>query len=173
MMAMYGCDVRHRREIPSKVPDQQMPFDGSDSADYLIGEWWHPTPSRPLHATRCVSIARSTGQRCRRWSTFGQSRCPKHSGFGLLRNSVEHREAVLERARLDLWGSTPYAVESLVELVTGSDVAPAVRLRACLEVLDRVGVRGTEAMPTDTPPKGEPAHADVIRERLVGLVGES
>lgn len=119
-------------------PDQQMPRDTSDLADYMIGDWWHPTPSRPLHATRCVSIARSTGKRCRRWSTFGQSRCPKHSGYGLLRNSVEYRERVLERAAEDLWSAAPYAVENLVDLVTGVGVAPAVRLRACLTVLDRV-----------------------------------
>lgn len=147
-------------------PDQQMPQDGSDSADYLIGDWWHPTPSRPLHATRCIAMARSTGQRCRRWSTFGQSRCPKHSGYGLLLHSVEYRERVLERAAEDLWEVSPYAVENLVDMVTREDVAPAVRLRACVDLLDRVGITIRADRSAEPPPQDDRAATDILRERL-------
>ena len=84
----------------------------------------------------------------------------------MLRNSVEYRERILERAAEDLWGAAPYAVENLRELVTGADVAPAVRLRACVELLDRIGVTGTADRGADSPPEGERAAAEIIRERL-------
>ena len=152
--------------LPGVEPHPQMPQDGSDSADYLIGDWWRPTQSRPLHATRCISIARSTGRRCRRWSTFGQARCPKHSGYGLLRNSVEYRARVLERAAEDLCGAASYTVENVVDLVTGADVAPPAQLKACLDLLARVGSAEGTHRGAEHPRQADREATDLIRERL-------
>jgi hypothetical protein len=136
-----------------------------DSPDYLMGDWWSPKPSRPLHATRCTSIARSTGQRCRSWSVVGFEKCVKHSGYEKFAHLPEYRERVLERARLDLLRMGPYAVEALGELVRDRDINPAVRLKAGTEVLDRIGVKGGTDVNVTVVAEGQ-SPAEIIRGRL-------
>lgn len=154
--------------MPARETENDDPPEGDPSSnDYLIGDWFIPKPSRPLHSTRCAATARRTGEQCRRWAVIGFTKCEKHSGYGRLANLKEYRERVLERARLDLLRTAPYAVEALTELVRDTDINPAVRLKASTEVLDRVGVRGgTEVDVNVTSGDGELSPAEVIRARL-------
>lgn len=154
-----------KRTSPGWVDDDETVEGDPDSADYLIGDFFVPKPSRPLHSTRCVATALRTGQRCRRWAVIGFTKCEKHSGYGRLANLKEYRERVLERARLDLLRTAPYAVETLAELVRDTDVNPAVRLKASTEVLDRVGVRGGVELDVTVRDEGA-SPADMIRARL-------
>jgi hypothetical protein len=136
-----------------------------DSPDYLIGDWFSPKPSRPLHSTRCTATARRTGERCRRWAVVGFEKCPKHSGYEKFAHLPEYRERVLERARLDLLRMGPYAVEAMGELVRDRDINPAVRLKAGSEILDRIGVKGgTDVNVTVVADGASPA--EIIRGRL-------
>lgn len=136
-----------------------------DSPDYLMGDWWSPKPSRPLHSTRCTAIANRTGERCKRWAVIGFEKCPKHSGYEKFANLQEYRERVLERARLDLLRMGPYAVEALGELVRDREINPAVRLKAGTEVLDRLGVKGGTDVTVTVVADGQ-SPADIIRGRL-------
>lgn len=149
-------------------PEPEDPPEGDpDADDYLIGDWWVPKPSRPMHSTRCTATAHRTGERCRRWAVIGFTKCEKHSGYGRLANLAQYRERVLERARLDLLRTAPFAVEALAELAKDDTINPAVRLKASTEVLDRVGVRGgTEVDVNVSGGDGELSPADVIRARL-------
>ena len=149
--------------------DPELPPEGDPYADdYLIGDWYAPRPSRPLHSTRCTAIARSTGERCRRWAVIGFTKCQKHSGYGRLANLKDYREAVIERARLDLIRAAPYAVERLVDLARDPEVNPAVSLKASTEILDRVGVRGGTELDVKVE-AAETSPAEVIRGRLARL----
>lgn len=136
-----------------------------DSAGYLIGDWYAPTPHRPLHSTRCIAINKGNGERCRQWAVIGFERCVKHSGYGKLANLTEYRERVIERARLDLLKGAPYAVERLVEIARDRDINPAVSLKASTEILDRIGVKGGADLNVTITPEGA-SPADIIRARL-------
>lgn len=143
-----------------------------DSAAYLLGDWFAPTPHRPLHSTRCVAINKGDGKRCRQWSVIGFTRCVKHSGYSKLANLQQYRERVLERARLDLLKGAPYAVESLVEMARDREINPAVRLKASESVLDRIGVKGGTDVTVTVEADGA-SPAEIIRARLERLAAAS
>jgi len=141
----------------SQVPPTEGATDG---AAFLIGDWFAPTPSRPLHATRCAATAKATGRRCRRWSVIGFERCYVHSGYGRLQHSVAYRQRVLERARQRLLGAPVFLVESSMDQVTDPDATPAQTLRACIAVLDAIGLtRRSETRP-EPRPRGRRRAAD-------------
>ncbi len=144
---MRVADARKTAELDE--PERPDDKDPDDDADWIIGDSFKPTPSRPLHSTRCIAINHGNGKRCRRWAVIGFTKCPVHSGYGRLANLKEYRERVLERARLDLLRTAPYAVETIAEMVQDPELNPAVRLKASLEVLDRVGIRGGSELQID------------------------
>ena len=144
------ADARKTAELDAELdPERPDDKDPDDDADWIIGDSFKPTPSRPLHSTRCIAINHGNGKRCRRWAVIGFTKCPVHSGYGRLANLKEYRERVLERARLDLLRTAPYAVETIAEMVQDPELNPAVRLKASLEVLDRVGIRGGSELQID------------------------
>jgi hypothetical protein len=157
--------------LPDLPEPDEIEGDPDDRA-YLVGDWYAPTPSRPLHSTRCVATAARTGERCRRWAVIGFERCPKHSGYGKLANLTEYRERVIERARLDLLRGAPYAVESLVEMARDREINPAVRLKASESVLDRIGVKGGTDVTVTVQAEGA-SPAEIIRGRLERLAAAS
>lgn len=159
--------------LEASGPDPETVEGDPDAADYLIGDWYSPTPRRPLHATRCVAINKSNGQRCRRWAVIGFERCNDHSGYGKLANLAEYRERVIERARLDLLRAAPYAVERLVELSRDRDINPAVSLKASSEILDRTGVKGGSELEIKLTGDGEMSPTELIRARLDRLRASS
>lgn len=136
-----------------------------DSNEWIVGDWFAPKPSRPLHSTRCAATVKATGKRCRRWAVIGFTKCEKHSGYDKFANLKEYRERVLERARLDLLRTAPYAVEAINEMVRDREINPAVRLKAAETALDRVGVKGGTEIEVTVNTEGMSA-ADTIRARL-------
>lgn len=141
----------------------------SEAGEWVVGGWFVPRPSRPLHSTRCVATARSTGRRCRRWSVIGFERCAKHGGFGQLENLKEYRERILGDARLQLLAATGDAVETLIRIRDDEDAPKAVRLKAAAEILDRAGIhKGTELTITAAA-QPEICPAEIIRGRLERL----
>jgi hypothetical protein len=160
-------EVRMRDVLDADETEKPGGKDPDDDADWVIGDTFKPSPHRPLHAVRCVAINKSDGKRCRRWSVIGFTKCPAHSGYGKLANLKEYRERVIERARLDLLRTAPYAVETIAEMVSDPELNPAVRLKASLEVLDRVGIRGGSELQIDAVvADGTPTAADEVRVRL-------
>ncbi len=137
-----------------------------ESDDWQIGNWFTPRPSRPLHSVRCESISRSTGERCKRWSVIGFTRCGKHSGIGQLTNLAQYREKIVEDARLELLAAAGDAVDTLIRIRDDEDAPKAVRLKAAAEILDRAGIhKGTELTITAAA-QPEISPAEVIRQRL-------
>lgn len=100
---------------------------------------WKPTLREPIPVVRCTATSNGTGERCNRWSLRGTTVCWRHGGH--LPGVQEHAAAVVEAARLELFGNSARAVEVLLELMNGAQ-AEGVRLKAATEVLDRSGVRG-------------------------------
>ncbi len=150
-----------------RIADSPPEVEGDpDSADYLVGDWFTPKPSRPMHSTRCVATVSGTDRRCQRWAVVGFTKCPAHSGYGKLANLAEYRDRVLERARIDLLRTAPYAVEALSELARDKEINPAVRLKASTEILDRVGVRGGTELTIDANINEGESPAEVVRGRL-------
>jgi hypothetical protein len=99
---------------------------------------WKPTHNEPVPVVRCIGIASTTGERCRRWSLRGTNVCRKHGAQ--LPNVRDHAEAVVESARLQLMGMADDAVEVLSDLMKAG-VADAVRLKAAETVLTRSGIK--------------------------------
>jgi hypothetical protein len=139
-----------------------------DEDDYMIGANWKPTMAKPLHSVRCTAIKRSDGKRCTQWSVIGFSKCRKHSGYKKLPHLEQYREEVIARARLDLLRMTPYAVDALDEIVNNREINPATRLKASIEILDRVGIRGGTEM-TVNAQITQSTPAEEVRARLQRL----
>lgn len=95
--------------------------------------------AHPVPVVRCVHIKRD-GERCKKWSIRGYTKCYAHTGFGGLPNVQEYADKVVEAARMRLIGNTDAAVDTLEELMSGS--TDTVRLKSATEILDRAGVRG-------------------------------
>lgn len=153
------------------VEDETVEGD-PDSAAYLLGDWYAPTPHRPLHSTRCTAINKGDGKRCRQWAVIGFEKCVTHSGYAKLANLQAYRERVIERARLDLLRGAPYAVERLVEIARDREINPAVSMKASTEILDRIGVKGGTDLTVTVEAEGA-SPTEIIRARLERLAAAS
>jgi len=163
-------EVRVREPEPEPEPSDASE---SESGDWEVGDWFRPTPSRPLHGVRCDSVSHSTGERCKRWSTLGARKCAKHGGLRGLPNVQAYRTKVLEDARLQLLAASGEAVDRLIELRDDPNVPAAVRLKASSEILDRAGIhRGTE-ITVSGPAQPEVSASEIIRGRLQRLAAAS
>lgn len=99
---------------------------------------WRPSAEKPLPSVRCVKIKKD-GARCNRWSIRGATVCIVHGGT--LPNVKQHAAAAVETARMRLIDLTDDAV-SVLEDLTLEGTAPAIRLKAATEILDRAGIKG-------------------------------
>lgn len=99
---------------------------------------WKPSVTKPLPSVRCIKIKKD-GERCNRWSIRGATICITHGGN--LPNVKQHAAAAVETARMRLIDLTDDAVTVLEEL-TAEGTAPAIRLKAATEILDRAGIKG-------------------------------
>lgn len=97
------------------------------------------SPQNPVQVIRCTATARSTGQRCGRWSLRGSNVCAKHGGQ--LPTVKAHAQAVVEAARLRLLDMADQAIDVIEDLSLNA-TAEQVRLKASTEILDRSGIRG-------------------------------
>lgn len=99
---------------------------------------WKPTPKAPVPVVRCTARSTTSGERCKRWSIRGLTVCQSHGGR--LPNLVEHSQAVVEAARMRLFGMVDDAVDGLDELIQ-QGTSPAIRLKAIEMVLNRTGLK--------------------------------
>lgn len=113
---------------------------------------------------RC-RIVKDDGVRCMLWASGrikDDGLCRIH-----LRTQRKPGEDV-ERARLKLIQSAPYAVDKLEELMEHAESEP-VALKAATEILDRAGVRGGSELLVDVEVNdARPAHV-IVAERLQRL----
>lgn len=113
---------------------------------------------------RCRQI-KSDGIRCLLWAS-GRSK-----DDGLCRvhlRTVRKPGADVERARLKLAQSAPFAVDVLEELMESAESEP-VRLKAASEILDRAGVKGGYEFDVNVEVTDARPASAVIAERLARL----
>lgn len=131
---------------------------------------------------RCTQI-KSDGIRCLLWA----SGRPKDGGLCRIHlRTVRKPGADVERARIKLAQSAPFAVDVLEELMETAESEP-VRLKAASEILDRAGIKGGYEFDVNVEVTDARPAAQVIAERLdrlaagansllnlnAGLAGES
>lgn len=130
----------------------------TDMPDIPAG--WRPTPSEPVPVVRCTAIKKD-GERCRRFSLRGATVCIKHGGQ--LPNVQEHARAVVEAAKLRIYGLSDEAIDVIYDLMQNSS-ADKIRLDAAKDLLDRANVKGPQEV--EVTVRSEESPADKIRRRL-------
>lgn len=144
---------------------------GKNSAleqDSITPTGWKPSVQKPIPNIRCTGIVRNgerKGERCGRWAIQGASVCPKHGGQ--LPNVKAHAEAVVEAARLRLYGMADDAIDAIDDLVNNPATAGAVRLKAAEMILDRVGIKGAPDLNVHVEVRQAPS--EEIAKRLAGI----
>jgi hypothetical protein len=129
---------------------------------------WKPTAKEPVPVVRCKAMSTTTGERCKRWSIRGTTVCQSHGGR--LPNVVEHSQAVVESARMNLMGMTEDAVEVIRELLQAG-TAEAVRLKAAENVLNRSGIKEAMDVKVEVDHRASPSEGilqslQTMRERF-------
>jgi hypothetical protein len=127
-------------------PDEAVPVSNSPSAGKTsaaeqgleIPMGWKPTANEPIPVVRCQGTSSTTGERCKKWSLRGAQHCVRHGAQ--LPNVREHADAVVESARLRLFGLADEAVDVLEELLKPG-TSEAIRLKAAENILNRGGIR--------------------------------
>lgn len=99
---------------------------------------WKPTVNEPIPVVRCTGMSSTTGERCKKWSLRGSDKCTRHGAQ--LPNVREHADAVVESARLRMFGLADEAVDVLEELLKPG-TTEQVRLKAAENILNRAGIR--------------------------------
>jgi hypothetical protein len=167
-------DFEDHQELPSDEEYEKVNRSsnaGKNSAleqDSITPVGWKPTAAKPIPNIRCVGIVRNgerKGERCGRWAIQGGSVCPKHGG--VLPNVKAHAEAVVEAARLRLYGMADDALDAIDDLVTNPTTAGNVRLKAATEILDRIGIKGTPDLNVAVEVRADPAAE--IAKRLASI----
>ena len=128
---------------------------------------WKPTNDAPIPVVRCKATSTTSGERCKRWSIRGATVCQIHGGR--LPNVVDHANAVVESARLRLYGMADDAAEVLNELIQPG-VADALRLKAAESILNRAGLKDSvdinvEVTHNEKPSEGILKSLAIMRER--------
>lgn len=121
---------------------------------------WRPTPNAPVPVVRCTAIKKD-GNRCRRFSLRGTNVCIKHGGQ--LPDVQAHAKAVVEAAKLRIYGLTDEAIDVVYDLMQNSS-ADKIRLDAAKDLLDRANVKGPQEV--EVTVKSEESPAEKIRRRL-------
>lgn len=154
-------------EQPSEPVEQNPHANTAEGQGSITPLNWKPTPTYPVPVVRCTQIKKD-GERCKRWSLRGYTKCHRHAGPGAMKdgNVAKYAEAVVEAARLRLIDSSEMALNVLEEL-TQPGTSEGIRLKAATEVLDRAGVRGGFDLKVDVQVTDNPA--DKIAERLEKL----
>lgn len=127
-------------ERPAKDPTGNSPVDQGS----VVPLGWKPTKREPVPVVRCVQIKKD-GERCKRWSIRGYTKCKRHAGPGALMpdgNVSKYAAAVVEAARIRLIDEVDPALDGLVALSQAMGTADAIKLKAYTEILDRAGIRG-------------------------------
>lgn len=143
-MTLYNpFDESTMPEAPSidDEPVNRSPNAGKNSAaeqGVEIPSGWKPTVENPVPVVRCKATSTTSGERCKRWSIRGTTVCQSHGGR--LPNVIEHSQAVVESARLRLFGLAEQAVDVLEDL-SQPGTSDAIRLKAAELILNRAGLK--------------------------------
>lgn len=151
-------------ELPELNPSGHSPAE--QGSNIPLG--WKPTAAAPVPVVRCVQIKKD-GERCKRWSIRGYTKCRRHAGAGAFMkdgNVNKYAEAVIEAARLRLVDNTDMAVDVLEQLMQPGS-SEGIRLKASTEVLDRAGIRGGFEVNVEADIVSNPA--DLLADRLAKL----
>jgi hypothetical protein len=160
-------------EVVSRSPSAGKTSPAEQGLEVPMG--WKPTHNEPVPVVRCIGVANSTGERCKRWSLRGTNVCRKHGGQ--LPNVREHAEAVVESARLQLMGMADDAVEVLSDLMKAG-VADAVRLKAAETVLTRSGIKDAVSFEVEVNHNINPSveiekKIEIMRQRQLAAAKEA
>lgn len=122
---------------------------------------WKPSRDKPVPVVRCTAMAKTTGKRCGRWSLAGATVCVKHGAQ--LPNVKAHADAVVDAARMRLYGLAEDAVDVMEELMRPG-TADQVRLKAAENVLNRAGIR--DAVDVNVEVNHNVSMADEVQKKL-------
>jgi len=127
---------------------------------------WKPTMDKPVPVVRCTATKRD-GERCGRWSIRGGTVCKVHGGQ--LPNVIDHANAVVESARLRIYGMADDAAEVMNELIQPG-IPDALRLKAAESILNRAGLKDSvdinvEVTHNEKPSEGILKSLAIMRER--------
>lgn len=157
--------------LDDEEPVSASPSAGKNSAaeqGLEVPMGWKPTAKEPVPVVRCTANASTTGERCKRWSIRGTTVCAKHGGQ--LPSVIEHSNAVVESARMNLMGMAEEAVDVIRELMQAG-TAEAVRLKAAENVLNRSGIKEALEIKVEVDQKASPSESilqslQTMRERF-------
>ncbi len=160
-----GLDLLIEEELCKIVPPWVVGATKTWQAEQMAGGV--PAGSKKAPAAlphRCRQI-KTDGIRCMLWSSG------RLKDDGLCRihlRTVRKPGADVERARLKLAQSAPYAVDVLEELMENAQSEP-VKLKAATEILDRAGVKGGYEFDINVEVTDARPASQVIAERLAKL----
>lgn len=163
-------------EAPEKI--NNSPSAGKNSAaeqGVEIPMGWKPTAAEPVPVTRCTGMSSTTGERCKKWSLRGTTVCKNH---GAQFPSVqEHAAAVVDSARMRLFGMADDAVEVLHDLIQPG-VSDQLRLKAAENILNRSGIRDGVEIDVKVTQNENPSDSilqqlNIMRERQLAAKKEA
>jgi len=136
---------------------------------------WKPSIMEPVPVMRCTGTSSTTGERCRKWSLRGTTVCKNH---GAQFPSVqEHANAVVESARMRLFGMADDAVEVMYDLIQEGK-SDQIRLKAAENILNRAGIKdaidiNVEVSHNENPSDSILKQLQIMRERQEAAKKES
>ena len=128
-----GCKIG-QVNISMRDASERNPGEGK-----RISPGFRATMNNPVPSVQCTYV-KPGGERCGQWSMKGLSVCYIHGGKTKV--AQEQAAAVIDAARMRLFGVAEDAIGVLETFVRSSGTPDAIRLKAATEVLDRVGIRG-------------------------------
>lgn len=155
-------------EAPPDDPKHNKSGISAEQQGSNIPLGWKPTEAHPVPVVRCVQIKKD-GERCKRWSIRGYTKCLRHAGPGARMkdgNVSQYAAAVIEAGRLRLIDEVDPAIDNLLALMEPG-TGEAIRLKATTEVLDRAGIRGGIEIEVTGDVMDSPA--DELAKRLLKL----
>ena len=165
-MTLYNpFDESTMPEAPSIDDDNtpKSPSAGKNSAaeqGVEIPMNWKPTAAEPVPVVRCKATSTTTGERCKRWSIRGTTVCQTHGGR--LPSVVEHSQAVVESARLRLFGLAEQAVDVLEDL-SQPGTSDQIRLKAAELILNRAGLKDAVELKVEVT-HGQSPSEDILKK---------
>lgn len=181
-MTVFNPFDRDSMPEPPEIEDSPIvsrsPSAGKNSAaeqglDIPMG--WKPTMAEPVPVMRCTGTSSTTGERCRKWSLRGTTVCKNH---GAQFPSVqEHASAIVESARLRLFGMADDAVEVMYDLIQEGK-SDQIRLKAAENILNRAGIKdaidiNVEVKHNESPSDSILKQLTIMRERQIASQKEA
>jgi hypothetical protein len=145
-------------ETPSRSPSAGKNSAAEQGLEVPMG--WKPTIDEPVPVVRCKATSTTTGERCKRWSIRGTTVCQTHGGR--LPNVIEHSQAVVESARLRLFGLAEQAVDVLEDL-SKPGTSDQIRLKAAELILNRAGLKDAVELKVEVTDNRDPSE-DILKK---------